>query len=67
MADRAIAEPASASDPSKIMAPTTWLVMVMTAATILLLASLHLLSPEFAPSWRLGSECAWVAMAGCCR
>lgn len=44
MADRAIPEPASASDPSKIMAPAAWLAIIMTAATILLLTSLHLLS-----------------------
>ena len=59
MADRAIPEPASASDPSKIMAPAAWLAIIMTAATILLLTSLHLLSPEFAPSWRMVSEYAF--------
>jgi len=31
----------------------------MTVATILLLASLHVLSPEFAPSWRMVSEYAF--------
>jgi len=31
----------------------------MTGATILLLASLHVLSPEFAPSWRMVSEYAF--------
>jgi hypothetical protein len=56
MGNRAIAEPASASDPSKIIAPAAWLAIIMTAATILLLASLHVLSPEFAPSWCMVSE-----------
>jgi hypothetical protein len=51
MADRAIAEPASA--------PAAWLAIIMTAATILLLASLHVLSPEFSPSWRMISEYAF--------
>lgn len=42
--------------------PTTaaaQLAMGLTIATILLLASLHLLSPEFAPSWRMISEYAF--------
>jgi hypothetical protein len=59
MADRAIVEPASASDPSKIVAPAAWLAIIMTAATIVLLASLHVLSPELAPSWRMVSEYAF--------
>jgi len=33
--------------------------MTMTAATILLLASLHVVSPEFDPSWRMVSEYAF--------
>jgi Protein of unknown function (DUF998) len=33
--------------------------IITTAATILLLASLHALSPEFAPSWRMVSEYAF--------
>jgi hypothetical protein len=47
------------TDPSKILAPAAWLAIIMTAATILLLASLHVLSPEFAPSWRMVSEYAF--------
>jgi hypothetical membrane protein len=47
------------SEPSKIIAPAAWLAIIMTAATILLLASLHVLSPEFAPSWRMVSEYAF--------
>jgi hypothetical protein len=35
------------------------LAIVLTAITILLLASLHVLSPEFAPSWRMISEYAF--------
>jgi len=59
MADRATPEPMAASDPSKIIVPAAWLAIIMTATTILLLASLHVLSPEFAPSWRMVSEYAF--------
>ena len=51
-------KPLLASDPAKIVAPAAWLAMILTVATILLLASLHLLSPEFDPSWRMVSEYA---------
>src|SRR2546429_4323731 len=51
--------PLRASDPSKIVAPAAWLAMILTAATMLLLASLHRLSPEFDPSWRMVSEYAF--------
>ena len=47
------------SHPSKIAAPAAWAAIIMTTATILLLASLHVLSPEFAPSWRMVSEYAF--------
>lgn len=50
--------PLLATDTSKIVTPAAWLAIIMTAATILLLASLHILSPEFAPSWRMVSEYA---------
>jgi hypothetical protein len=59
MGDRSTTEPTAASDPSKIKAPAAWLAIIMTAATILLLASLHVLSPEFDPSWRMVSEYAF--------
>ena len=36
-----------------------WLAVVATIATILLLAALHVLSPEFSPSWRVVSEYAF--------
>jgi hypothetical protein len=38
--------------------PAAWLAIVLTIISILLLASLHVLSPEFAPSWRMISEYA---------
>jgi hypothetical protein len=53
-----VTEPLSNNDPSKIVTPAAWLAMIMTAATILLLAALHVLSPEFDPSWRMVSEYA---------
>lgn len=52
-------KPLLSSDSSKIVAPAAWLSIMMTAATILLLASLHLLSPEFDPGWRMVSEYAF--------
>jgi len=36
-----------------------WVALMATAATILLLAALHILSPEFSPSWRVISEYAF--------
>lgn len=39
-------------------APAAWLALIATAATVLLLVSLHVLSPEFSPSWRVVSEYA---------
>lgn len=53
-----VTKPVLTSDPSKIVAPAAWLAMVATAAVIVLLASLHVLSPEFDPSWRVVSEYA---------
>ena len=52
-------KPLLSSDSSKIVAPAAWLSITMTAATMLLLASLHLLSPEFDPGWRMVSEYAF--------
>jgi hypothetical protein len=34
-------KPLLASDPAKIVAPAAWLAAILTVATILLLASLH--------------------------
>ncbi|OLB25247.1 MAG: hypothetical protein DMG41_09965 [Acidobacteria bacterium] len=45
--------------PSTMVAPAAWLAIIMTTATVLLLASLHVLSPEFAPSWHMVSEYAF--------
>ena len=42
----------------QISESAAWLAIVTTVATILLLASLHVLSPEFSPSWRVISEYA---------
>jgi hypothetical protein len=44
--------------PLQLAGPAAWLAIVMTLVTILLLAALHLLSPEFSPSWRVISEYA---------
>jgi Protein of unknown function (DUF998) len=42
----------------RISALAAWAAIALTAATILLLAALHVLSPEFDPSWRVISEYA---------
>ena len=49
----------SGSNSSRIVRPAAWLAIVATLAAILLLAALHVLSPEFAPSWRMVSEYAF--------
>ena len=49
----------SASNPSKAAEPAAWLAILATGAAILLLAALHVLSPEFSPSWRVISEYAF--------
>lgn len=46
----------SASIPN---AAPAWLSIVFTAIALLALAALHILSPEFAPSWRMVSEYAF--------
>ena len=46
------------SDTSKISVPVARLAIAATAAVLLLLVSLHVLSPEFDPSWRMVSEYA---------
>ncbi|HEX8881741.1 MAG TPA: DUF998 domain-containing protein [Candidatus Acidoferrum sp.] len=52
-------KPLLASDPAKIVTPAAWLATILAVATILLLAGLHLASPEFDPSWRMISEYAF--------
>ena len=49
----------SASSPSHIAEPAAWLAILATGSAILLLAALHILSPEFSPSWRVISEYAF--------
>ena len=45
--------------PTKVISiPVAYISIVMAASTVLLLASLHFLSPEFNPSWRMVSEYA---------
>lgn len=48
----------SRSDASRISLPAAGLAIAAASATLLLLASLHVLSPEFDPSWRMVSEYA---------
>ena len=58
--DKAATNPTfSVSNPSHIVEPAGWLAILATLATILLLAALHVLSPEFSPSWRVVSEYAF--------
>ena len=47
------------TNPSQISESAAWFAIVTTVATILLLATLHVLSPEFSPSWRVVSEYAF--------
>jgi hypothetical protein len=46
------------SDPSKIEVTGARLAIATAVAALLLLFSLHVLSPEFDPSWRMVSEYA---------
>jgi len=46
------------AEVDKISVPSAWAAIALTAAAILLLAALHVLSPEFNPSWRVISEYA---------
>ncbi len=48
----------SNGDTSRISAPTAFLAIVAAALVVLLLAGLHILSPECVPSWRVASEYA---------
>ena len=49
---------ATAKPVTEISLPATRWAIAATAAALLLLASLHVLSPEFDPSWRMVSEYA---------
>ncbi len=44
---------------SRSVRPAAWLALIATSAALVLLAALHVLSPEFAPSWRMVSEYAF--------
>jgi hypothetical protein len=46
----------STCDPARISRPAAHLAFAAAIVTLLSLASLHLLSPEFDPSWRMVSE-----------
>lgn len=48
----------SADSPSHIVEPAALVAILGTGAAFLLLATLHLLSPEFSPSWRVINEYA---------
>ncbi|MDQ6877228.1 MAG: hypothetical protein M3082_05930 [Candidatus Dormibacteraeota bacterium] len=48
----------SSSAATKISLPAAILAIAGASAALLLLASLHVLSPEFSPSWRMVSEYA---------
>jgi hypothetical protein len=47
------------SSASQFREWAAWLAVLLIGATILLLAALHVLSPEFSPSWRVISEYAF--------
>jgi len=49
----------STRNPTQVAELAAWLAILATGATILLLVSLHALSPEFSPSWRMISEYAF--------
>jgi hypothetical protein len=49
---------AATSHVSQIAGPAAWVAILATGATLILLAALHVLSPEFSPSWRVISEYA---------
>jgi hypothetical protein len=49
----------SSISSSRFRESSAWLAIFLTGATIMLLAALHVLSPEFSPSWRVISEYAF--------
>jgi hypothetical protein len=55
----AVTKPISANDPRQIVEATAWVAILANGAAILLLIALHILSPEFSPSWRMISEYAF--------
>ena len=59
MSDSATRVLSSTNVPSRVVEPAAWLAIFATGAAILLLAALHVLSPEFSPAWRVISEYAF--------
>jgi hypothetical protein len=59
MNDAATRSPVSMRNPSQVADLARWLAILATSATIFLLVALHVLSPEFSPSWRVVSEYAF--------
>ncbi len=49
----------STRNPTQVAELAAWLAILATGATMSLLVSLHALSPEFSPSWRMISEYAF--------
>jgi hypothetical protein len=49
----------STRNPTQVAELAAWLAILANSATIFLLVSLHALSPEFSPSWRMISEYAF--------
>jgi hypothetical protein len=49
----------STRNPTQVAESAAWLAILATGATIFLFVSLHALSPEFSPSWRMISEYAF--------
>src|SRR5579864_7069462 len=49
----------SIDDTSRSVEPAAWMAILATSAAIVFLAALHVLSPEFSPSWRMISEYAF--------
>jgi hypothetical protein len=49
----------SPRNSSRSVRPAAWLALVATSAALVLLGALHVLSPEFSPSWRMVSEYAF--------
>jgi len=49
----------STRNPTQVAELAAWLAILATGATLFLLVSLHALSPEFSPSWRMISEYAF--------
>jgi hypothetical protein len=47
--------------------PAAWLAISLTVVTVILLAALHLASPEFDPSWRRSVSTRSAGIPGYCR